>query len=170
MNMTFGNIFDYKVQLLFSSWDIQTAWQFSIAWIMVFGSVILYHWMKYLLSILEDKIAVALGKRKISSGDSIENDALEPTERTALYGGFNLTHVYSDDTGVCNTLFLLRTLHAILNALTYALALLLMLVAMTYNCLLFLSLVMGYGVGDFLFCAKMFGLRDGNRSNTYDCH
>ena len=42
-------------------------------------------------------------------------------------------------------------LHAFLSAFAYALALLLMLVAMTYNSLLFLSLVAGYFAGDYLF-------------------
>lgn len=47
--------------------------------------------------------------------------------------------------------FAFRLLHAVLSGLNYALALLLMLVAMTYNPGLFMALVIGYAIGDFLF-------------------
>ena len=33
MYMTFGNISDYKLSLLFDSWNIQTGGEFAIAWI-----------------------------------------------------------------------------------------------------------------------------------------
>ena len=46
---------------------------------------------------------------------------------------------------------ILRLLHAILGGMSYGLAMLLMLVAMTYNPSLFLALVIGYTVGDFIF-------------------
>lgn len=47
-----------------------------------------------------------------------------------------------------------RLLHALLSGLNYALALLLMLVAMTYNPGLFMALVIGYAIGDFLFFSR----------------
>ncbi len=61
--------------------------------------------------------------------------------------------------------FLLRLLHSLVSALSYGLALMLMLVAMTYNPSLFLSLVVGYGLGDFLFFTL---IRD--RMNFVECH
>ena len=49
----------------------------------------------------------------------------------------------------------MRLLHALLNALNYGLALMLMLVAMTFNPCLFLALVIGYGLGDYYFFIRM---------------
>lgn len=46
---------------------------------------------------------------------------------------------------------MLRILHAVLSGLNYGVALLLMLVAMTFNPSLFVALMFGYGVGDFIF-------------------
>lgn len=44
-----------------------------------------------------------------------------------------------------------RLLHAFISAIQYGLSLMLMLVAMTYNPSLFVALITGYFVGDFLF-------------------
>lgn len=57
----------------------------------------------------------------------------------------------------------LRILHALLSGLNYGVALLLMLIAMTYNPGLFLALIFGYAVGDFLFFSK-------TRYSVYECH
>lgn len=46
---------------------------------------------------------------------------------------------------------LLRVLHAVLSGLNYGIALLLMLVAMTFNPSLLVALMFGYAVGDFMF-------------------
>jgi hypothetical protein len=46
---------------------------------------------------------------------------------------------------------LLRALHALISGFNYGVALLLMLVAMTYNPSLFLALMFGYALGDFIF-------------------
>jgi Ctr copper transporter family len=44
-----------------------------------------------------------------------------------------------------------RARYAVISAGCYTLALLLMLIAMTYNSGLFIMLVLGYGIGDYLF-------------------
>jgi hypothetical protein len=51
--------------------------------------------------------------------------------------------------------FWFRVLHAVLSGLNYGLALLLMLIAMTYNPSLFMALIVGYSFGDFIFFAQM---------------
>ena len=48
-----------------------------------------------------------------------------------------------------------RLLHAFVAAIMYGFALMLMLVAMTFNPNLFISLMIGYGVGDLLFYPSM---------------
>lgn len=59
---------------------------------------------------------------------------------------------------------MLRLLHSILSGLNYGVALLLMLVAMTYNPSLFIALMIGYAVGDFLFFART------RPSSITECH
>lgn len=60
--------------------------------------------------------------------------------------------------------FLLRLLHSIMAGVNYGIALLLMLIAMTFNPSLFLALVVGYTIGDFLFFARM------RPQSPSDCH
>jgi len=60
--------------------------------------------------------------------------------------------------------FWFRILHSILTGLNYGLALLLMLIAMTYNPSLFLALIIGYAFGDFIFFAQM------RPSSFSECH
>ena len=61
--------------------------------------------------------------------------------------------------------FLLRLLHSVLSGYNYGVALVLMLIAMTFNPSLFLALVIGYALGDFIFYAKM-----KPQSSSIDCH
>lgn len=49
----------------------------------------------------------------------------------------------------------LRVLHSLLSGYNYGVALMLMLVAMTYHPALFLALVVGYTIGDYVFYARM---------------
>lgn len=55
-------------------------------------------------------------------------------------------------------ILILRATHAALSGLSYLWSLLLMLVAMTYNPGLFVALVLGYALGDFLFFGRTVGL------------
>ena len=45
----------------------------------------------------------------------------------------------------------LRIVHSVLGAIHYGLSLLLMLVAMTFNSALFVALIIGYLIGDYIF-------------------
>jgi len=60
--------------------------------------------------------------------------------------------------------FWFRILHSILSGLNYGIALILMLIAMTYNPSLFLALIVGYSVGDFIFFSQM------RPTNFSECH
>lgn len=64
-----------------------------------------------------------------------------------------------------STYLLLRLLHSVLSGYNYGVALVLMLIAMTFNPSLFLALVIGYAFGDFIFYARM-----KPRSSSIDCH
>lgn len=61
----------------------------------------------------------------------------------------------------------LKVIHALLSSLNYGLALMLMLVAMTYNPSLFVALMVGYFLGDFLFHHERDAAGDGSSTN---CH
>lgn len=143
--MAFSSLSSYQLTLLFSSWNIEHPWQFVIAWFFVFLASIFYIYMKVVLSVLEEKIW------RIKNNGSGEAVPLV---------GRGLTLPSS------NSQIKLRVMHAVLNSSTYGLALLLMLVAMTYNSALFLALVLGYGVGDFIFFAEI----TLNERGTGDCH
>ena len=51
--MTFGSFRDYKLQLLWDSWNITQEWQFILSWIAVFLAVVLYHGLHYVIFALE---------------------------------------------------------------------------------------------------------------------
>lgn len=145
MDMAFSSLKSYQLTLLFSSWQIKHPWQFALAWFFVFLASMLYHYMKVLVTLVEEKIW------RIKNNGSGEGMPL-------LGRGLAIPTSSSQ--------MKYRLLHAILNSLTYALALLLMLVAMTYNSALFIALVLGYGVGDFIFFAEI----PMNERGIGDCH
>jgi hypothetical protein len=66
--------------------------------------------------------------------------------------------------------FILRIIHAFMSAVIYGLALLLMLVAMTYNVGLFLALLVGYFLGDLLFFSMGIQSNYANSNLQQDCH
>jgi hypothetical protein len=159
--MTFGSFRDYKLKLLWESWDIQEEWQFALSWLAVFLAVVLYHALHFVIYSLEavmreknTDLALAPPRpRKASDGDielgSSSTDALTANEHhdSNLLESSN-RHIhkveFSDDSKI-------RIAHAILGGISYGLAMLLMLVAMTYNPSLLLALIFGYAVGDFIF-------------------
>jgi hypothetical protein len=141
MVMTFGSWSDYQVyfasilppcfdlelfmqlKLLFDFWDIQTKTQFALSWFFVVAAACAYHGLKFLISHLELKIL------RSSSYESILTDSNQSTPSWRKW--------LSRCPG--KRQFLERLLHASLSATNYGLALLLMLVTMTYNPSLFLA-------------------------------
>lgn len=57
--MTFGSFRDYKLKLLWDSWDITEEWQFCLSWLAVFLAVVLYHGLHYVVFSLEVALAIA---------------------------------------------------------------------------------------------------------------
>ena len=96
--------------------------------------------------------------------DDKETECLNPVHTfkgTRIENNFRETDVHNE----ASRYFLLRLLHSILSGLNYGMALMLMLVAMTFNPLLFLALVIGFSIGDFVFFVKM-----RPQSSLSDCH
>ena len=173
MVMTFGKWSDYQVTLLFDSWDIKTKSQYVVAWFGVVLAVVCWHGLKYLLTTcVEDSIRNLVLNTKTNSHDDSEysnvNDLQSPTSSKQ----FSANHLLLSE-GKTNftwkKILILRVVHAFIAACIYALALLLMLVSMTYNCGLFLALVVGYFIGDILFF--MLGLPNSSANvSEHECH
>lgn len=163
MSMTFSSWGTYKVSILFSSWEVSSKWEFTLSCFAIILATIIYHAVRYLIYILEDFMYL-----KTRQGSSI----IDRTEYTKV-GEPNLddervTATDMSDASVhlsAARYLLLRAVHSVLSGLNYGLALMLMLVAMTYNPTLFLMLMIGYALGDFIFFAK---IRD--RSQGGECH
>jgi hypothetical protein len=105
-----------------------------------------------------DKNKIGETKSNYSSEAPEENrrNLLEPLHKNKCDNG--------QDTGAGRYL-LLRLLHSVLSGFNYGLALLLMLIAMTYNPSLLIALIVGYIIGDFIFFARM-----RPQSSSVDCH
>jgi hypothetical protein len=144
MQMTFGPFWDYKLSLLFSPWIIEEKWQFALAWVAVVLAVILYHSLHYVIFSIEAAMRYSYSVVRDSDGGDIEMNVKRTNEPSLLFGSFDASRSLSGA-------WKMRLIHAILGGASYALALLLMLVAMTYNCLLFIALIVGYIIGDLIF-------------------
>lgn len=173
MVMTFGKWSDYKLQLLFTSWDIKTKGQYIAAWLCVVLGVICWHGLKYLLTtFVEESIRHLVMNTKTNSHDDTEYaNSGSPQGLTASTksDSSRLLLLEGKTSSTWKRLLILRVVHAFIAACIYGLALLLMLVSMTYNCGLFLALVVGYFVGDLLFF--MLGLHNSSANiQEHECH
>ena len=131
MTMTFLPWSTYQTSIVFDFWKPSTVFEFVLSWIFVCLLTIFYQWFKFcIVSPLAAKIAQR--SRKFKSDDS---------------ESFSLI----DHPDAADDIFTIRLQHAIFSAVSYAFSLFLMLIAMTYVPTLFLSLIIGYGFGDYFF-------------------
>jgi len=151
MQMTFGKWSDYRVKVVWDGWDITSKTEFAFSWLMVLVMGVFYHVFRYTLLRVEEDM-----RKMVSSS----YEGLLAGEKSDGMG----ISVSEDASGM----LMLRIKHACLSALHYTLALLLMLVAMTYNPSLFLAVCLGYGLGDFLVIrATLFSTKN---LSGYACH
>ena len=185
MVMTFGSWSDYQLKLLFDSWDITTKWQFALSWFAVVAATATYQGIKFWLIKFESKILSTLSKRA-GSGEDMEVMSKVDEEfagagagagagRNVFSNGGNLVDKLLENSTTISMSFKLRVAHAFVSAVNYGFALMLMLVAMTYNCSLFLALMVGYFLGDMIFYNRTFTQRassayDGVSLVDKDCH
>ena len=128
------------------------------SWIAVFFFTIIYHAIRYFIYTVEDFMD--------------PNPRINPLTAEQYHKGYQaaldeeekLDHNNKTVTLSPWRYFWFRVLHALLSGLNYGLALLLMLIAMTYNPSLFIALIVGYSFGDFLFFAQM------RPANLSECH
>jgi hypothetical protein len=144
MVMTFGDWDDYKLKLLFEGWDIEEKWQFALSWFAVMFAVIVYHYLKCQEGKLEEHMYATM-----------RNDQDDSNVNTGLIINNRGMSVDKSGNKTQSSYFKkLRVAHAVLAGILYALGLMLMLVVMTYNPSLFLAVVVGFIIGDFIFFHK----------------
>lgn len=143
MSSTFSTWDSYKLQLLFSGWNISERWQFALTWFAVLLAAMSLHILDCLLVSLRNSMITILKS--------------EAQEISDVPGSNAAVAVVTTDLVVQKTKRpigwqAVKIIHGLLSGMKYGLSLLLMLVAMTFNPSLFLALVIGYLVGDYVCC------------------
>lgn len=169
MTMTFGKFTDYKVTIVWDWWKVTTVTQYFFSWVLIVLLVILLFIVKMpMLAVVEEKLRQLKANTKDINSDhnnpNIATAAEEPLREPAATEGARYSildgHQQVDMRETIlkrlpktssKSMWMMRILHAFLCAVGYGLALLLMLVAMTYNVGLCIALVVGYFIGDLLF-------------------
>ena len=172
MTMTFLPWETYKTSILFTSWKVQTKWEFALSWFAVAIFAIMYHAFRFLIYTLEEHMyrpytendtnATQPGNAVVGTtgdqqpyhqlGDKGSGEGeIEPIHTSNNTNNRRETNSQTLEAASPTQYMMLRILHAVLSGLNYGVALLLMLVAMTFNPSLFVALMFGYAVGDFIF-------------------
>lgn len=130
----FSNWNSYRLNLLFSTYVIETPLQFALTWFAVVFAVIFFHFL--------DAVVTCMDKGMI--GFLSKDEKYHPSELNS--NGYN--QKIARPVGWT----LVKIIRGLFAALKYGLSLMLMLIAMTFNPSLFLALFIGYWVGDIIFC------------------
>ena len=123
MVMTFQDWDEYKVTILWDSWEVKEKWQYALSWFAIVLAAAFFHAMRWgNEQVKKQMITDAIGTAKTG-------ERLSTTQPELKW----------------------RVLHALIAGASYGYALMLMLVAMTYNPGLLCALMTGYALGDFVF-------------------
>jgi len=183
MPMTFSSWKSYKLQILFTSWDVQTVPQYIASWFLIVILCILLHVLRCSIAVISlsmklkreptyminnnIKNTIGLGFTSESSINSLPIDSsnlIDSSDKKRKNVIDRMIDILRN-----RPILFLRLMHASCTAINYGLSLLLMLVAMTYNPGLFLALVVGYFFGDLLTSSEL--INRSIRSTADDgCH
>ena len=174
MVMTFGSWSDYELKMLFEGWDIQTKFQFVLSWIAVVIATVAYQGLKLWLVAFEAKMFSTVSKRS-SDKSGIDVEITGVAGNTFSNGSLLDSLVDNSPNSSRSVPIKERIIHASVSALNYGFALMLMLVAMTYNPNMFVALLVGYFIGDIIFYNRALTQRvsDGYNnvsSSEQECH
>ena len=151
MDSTFSDWNTYQVQLLFSGWNVRNPWQFALTWLVVVLATMSLHYLECAyLSMKSSMVQVlTMHSAALAEADAVGVLVLEePIGRVARAtrpSRWKLT----------------KLCMGLLSGMRYAMTLFLMLTAMTYNPLLFVALVVGFFLGDFVCCDFHVNMRMG---------
>ena len=181
MSMTFDGWNVYKLKLLFDGWDVATPWEFGLTCLAVGFLAVIYQAMRFLVFVVEDTMhppaspSFSTVDSMDTSTRSVVGGANKIGDSAGVRGGSQAGYQRAPDDTVLlppkssgeissERYFWLRLAHSVLAGLNYGMALILMLIAMSYNPSIFVSLITGYALGDFIFFVRM------RPSSNENCH
>ena len=128
MTMTFQDWDEYKVTILWDQWEVKEKWQYALSWFAIVLAAAFYHVFRF-------------------ANEWIKQQLLIPNQGNADVD----VGLISNKSSTPSSTLKWRIAHALVSGASYGYALLLMLVAMTYNPGLLCALMTGYALGDFAF-------------------
>lgn len=147
ISMVFDNWSHFKMQLLFTTWEIQTPWQFALTWFAVFFAVITFHYLDVVSRCFSYGMKTFLSK----TGDfSDMSEANNPRPNRPV--GWSTVKI----------------LRGLIDACRYILGIFIMLIAMTLNPSLVLAIFVGYWTGSILCCEHIIDLQMHKIKPLYD--
>jgi Ctr copper transporter family len=152
MDASFADWDTYKVRLLFKGWDVREPWQFALTWFVVLLAAMSLHYLDCAYLSMKSSMMQVLQQYSAKTAANIDDEDIvvleNPTGRVAR----SRRPVRWQITKLCMSL---------ISGMRYAMTLFLMLTAMTYNPSLFLALVVGFFIGDFVCCDFHVNMRMG---------
>jgi len=145
--MTFSSFDQYKVKILFDDWNVTEKWQFVLSWFAIVIACIIYHWMKYITR----RLNYNMDQQELRLGRQLLTTPITGVARNSTGLSIDSTLAPVNEEQANRELLILHVVRAFWNSLQYGWALLLMLVAMTYNSSLFVALIVGYFFGELIF-------------------
>lgn len=148
MVMTFQSWSSYQLQIVFEHWNVTTKWQFAGSWFAIVFLTVAYHGLKFTIAKMEALENSGNYKRYYLGDSSGANVMGLDNNNASLVTGVG-SKTDAQVTGISSLKYKLQ--HAAMTGVSYGFSLILMLVAMTYNPWLFVALMIGWTLGDFIF-------------------
>jgi len=141
--------------IVFESWHISSTFSFVVSFFVVVAIGVFYEWLRSFQKAFDKQLLYRQSKGKVRLGGNSRDGSLERSE---------------EDTGLLDKPVALAPVPKVIRSLLYAvtvfISFFLMLVFMTYNAYLILAVVIGAGVGHYLFA----GLTAEGDSKGVACH
>ena len=140
MDASFADWDTYKVRLLLKGWDVREPWQFALTWFVVLLAAMSLHYLDCAYVSMKSSMMQVLQQYNAKMAE-IDDEDIVVLERSTGRVARSRRPVRWKITKLCISL---------ISGMRYAMTLFLMLTAMTYNPSLFLALVLGFFIGDFV--------------------
>ncbi|CAF1385317.1 unnamed protein product [Rotaria sp. Silwood1] len=149
MAMTFHG--GYKEQILFDQWNTKTTSAFVASWFAVFFFAVLYEALKTFRDALARRDICATCTQTENRQQTVVHPDDHQEERPGENDLLSPIRIENHRINRARLLSVSHLIQTLLHILQMALSYLLMLVAMTFNIYLFFAIVLGAGLGHFLF-------------------